>query len=116
MKITVLSVWIFCVALTNSFLVTPSYGKKQASSAIISERSKKLHSHPSGLFLVNSKAAKAIPVVAKATESTITTLSGTNLMAKTLGYLMGAGSLLLYSPIILKLLNTKQADGFSELT
>ena len=37
-------------------------------------------------------------------------------MAKTLGYLMGAGSLLLYSPIILKLLNTKQADGFSELT
>lgn len=42
--------------------------------------------------------------------------NGGDMVAKILGYMMGAGSLLLYSPIILKLLNTKKADGFSHET
>jgi mannose-P-dolichol utilization defect protein 1 len=104
------------MALSHAFFITPTCGKKQANAVNISERPKKLRSHSSGLVLARSRTANAVPVIAKATVSKIIAESGGDAMAKTLGYLLGAGSLLLYSPIIVKLLNTKQADGFSELT
>ena len=56
---------------------------------------------------------KSASVVASA--ATTPAASG-DVVARVLGYSMGAGSLLLYSPIILKLLDQKRADGFSHET
>ena len=64
-------------------------------------------------FLLTRSVAKS-SIVAAGGVGTVTN-SG-DFVAKILGYTMGAGSLMLYSPIILKLLNTKKADGFSHET
>ena len=116
MNLTLLVVGIFCVALSGHAF-SPSYAKTLRSYANKAQgQPRKLHSHPSGLVLARSKAATAAPVIAKAAVTSSVAAASGDAVAKVLGYLMGAGSLLLYSPIILKLLNTKHADGFSELT
>jgi len=52
-----------------------------------------------------------------AAAATITAKSGkADVVAKILGYCMGGGSLLLYSPIAIQLLKDKNADGFSVST
>ena len=60
--------------------------------------------------------AKSVIVASKSGGVGTASASSGDVVAKILGYTMGAGSLMLYSPIILKLLNTKRADGFSHET
>lgn len=51
-----------------------------------------------------------------ASTSSISSRSDKDLLARLLGYIMGIGSMLLYSPILMKLLKNGSAEGFSVVT
>lgn len=71
-----------------------------------------------GASVLRSRRVRAGSIQTLAKSSIVAASGGASgdVAAKILGYTMGAGSLMLYSPIILKLLNTKTADGFSHET
>ena len=114
MKFTIFTFWLFCLALTYAF--TSSFAKKCGHGSIKKGGMRGITSlRAQSAVMAPHKVLKAAPILAKA-ASVAKTAAGGDVAAKVLGYLMGAGSFLLYSPIILKLLNTKHAEGFSELT
>ena len=76
-------------------------------------------------FFLEKRATKMSKPVSAAISSMITHESSisfiasdrsSNLVANALGYLMGLGSIALYSPIIIDLLKKKSADGYSTQT
>jgi uncharacterized protein with PQ loop repeat len=73
------------------------------------------YTQSSTALLASSLSSSAIDD--EATRSSSSSLSSStgfkDIAAKIIGYIMGIGSMLLYSPIIITLLQTKNSDGFS---
>lgn len=65
-------------------------------------------------LLASSLSSSAIDDEATRSSSSLSSSTGfKDIAAKIIGYIMGIGSMLLYSPIIITLLQTKNSDGFS---
>lgn len=69
------------------------------------------------LIYVASTTGTVKNAVLKAAAKSLTgSTSISVLIAKALGYVMGVGALLVYTPIIINLMKTKKADGYSTAT
>lgn len=66
--------------------------------------------------LSTTKKAAMVVKRAGAAAAPVAAASVNDLVAKILGYVLGAGSMLVYTPIILSLVKAKNADGFSVMT
>eukprot|EP01038_Epipyxis_sp_PR26KG_P014631 gene14631-19651_t len=70
-------------------------------------------SMPNGISALNLSKVDPIQVVS---VHAVSTNSVGSMVAKILGYIMGIGSMSIYTPIIIDLLKAKNADGFSVAT
>ena len=66
--------------------------------------------------VVNKATASHSNSVLAASAAAIAAPAGTALTAKVFGYVLGAGSMLVYTPILLSLLKKKNSEGFSVAT
>ena len=66
-------------------------------------------------LLASSSSSSSIDddAIRSSTSSLSSSKGFKDIAAKIIGYIMGIGSMLLYSPIIITLLKTKNSDGFS---
>jgi len=70
--------------------------------------------YPQSSTALLASALSSSAIDDEATRSSSSSSTGfKDIAAKIIGYIMGIGSMLLYSPIIITLLQTKNSDGFS---
>jgi mannose-P-dolichol utilization defect protein 1 len=101
MRLLVIALTIFCIA---------SFGNAFVSTKIVRKQSRKngfeAHFQSKAMdSIITASAAIAAPVVVEYSLKTV--------IAKSLGYMIGIGAMALYSPIIIKLLKTKDSKGYS---
>lgn len=95
---------LVCIASSGyAFVSTGKIVRKQSKS--LRNRLEAASLQPKALETIITASAAVAPAV---TEYNIRTV-----IAKSLGYLIGLGAMALYSPIIIKLLKTKNPEGYS---
>ncbi len=96
-----------------------SKGLKVAKNESVKQSKRRLASASFPQSIMNYRKVfiqAAASSTAAVTGKTVAATAKADLVAKILGYCMGMGSLLLYSPILVRLLKEKNADGFSVST
>jgi mannose-P-dolichol utilization defect protein 1 len=107
-----------CVTSVNSAAASASH--KMIRSKLSSTTAPDFARH---IFQKDSSALSAVVVAASGTGKAVLKTAATaskpvlgDIIAKALGYVIGAGSMAVYLPILLSLLKNKSSDGFSAQT
>jgi mannose-P-dolichol utilization defect 1 len=100
-------------AFNPKFAATTSLFSRQyslgQSLGVIAKQKSRFSSHPKDTIRCHVVAWGDLDEV----EVSKVKASGSEMLARTLGYLMASGAMLIYAPIILKIIKQGNADGFS---